>query len=444
MDGGRVSDDDSTLPIAERSDTLQSSLELHAGGQILPFHRSAQEWGGIHFTLRNGEVSFRALGDQPLYKEGVAVRSGRLEVGNYLESAGGRVLLWDHGTPCAYLKGYSHRYAGEIWPLPAGEHAVGRGGKRINSILLDDPTVSREHATFVCDEGGHSLKAESTVNPVCVGGTAVEVGKSVRLQPGDLIELGELVFRFFRPDSTPAPTGGLRARSLGSFQVEVEGVLVAEKSWKSQSIKWLLARLVYEWGRPIAAETLIEGLWPDVAPEKGRNNLNYNLSSLRTLFRPLLPERELFLRGSASVQLNPDVLDTHDLIQVQRLLKQGEAEAAVLAYSGPFLRDCFMEWAQPVRMTMELEILEAARTLLDARAAREEWTGIGPVARHVLKFEPCAQWACLRLLEAMRHEGGSAEALKVYEQFRKVLRKELDVEPDLDLLREREKLLAGL
>lgn len=457
-------DDDATLQVSPRlEEGVQTSLELHlrrpdGSLTVLPFHRATVELEpGLQFKLQHGQVSFRNLGDEPLYKDGELVKSGRLELGACLEHAGGRVRLWDSAQATAYLKGYSAPYSGEIWPLGEGEHPMGRPGQRDNAIALDHPTVSRKHATIAGREGRYQLLAESSTNPVCVGGQRLEPGQWTDLNDGDLLEVGDLVLRFQAPGAEEAPTSSLiSVRSLGNFLATINNNVVGDKDWKTQQIKWLFAHLAYEWGRPVAIEALLEELWPDFSADRGKNNLNYSLSTLRQVLRSHLPEElrkvELILRSSSSLQLNPELLDQHDVIQLRRqlaLVQQGDrweaaAEKAVLGYSGPLLQDCYLDWVAPLRQSLELEVLDVAKRLLEHRAAAQNWEGSVSVAGHVLQIDPCAQWAGLLLMQALRCSQRAAEALRVFEALRKTLLKELDVEPDLELLREHQKVLSAL
>jgi len=466
-------EEDATQPVMARQDNegLQSSLEIHIrdqeeGVKVYPLHRKVLEWESssgqkLRFTYQGGEVLFRNLTlSEPLYKDGQAVSSGRMEVGGFLESADLRIRLWDSGRPSAYLKGYSAPYSGEIWPVTEGTHPLGRPGQRANAIQLDHPTVSRKHATITMQDGQVRLLAESATNPVCVGGQTVEPGEVVHLVDGDLIEVGDLVFRFQWPGSEPSPpeTSLIRVRSLGSFQAFVGSEPISDKEWKTQHIKWLFAHLAYAWGRPLAIEQLLEELWPDFTTDRSKNNLNYSLSTLRQTLRSHLPEAmrkvEIVLRSSSTLQLNSDLLDSHDVVLLQRDLQhvsqakdeswESAAERAVLAYAGPFLSDCYLDWVSPLRQSLEIEVLDVAKRLLDHRFSAERWEAMIAVAGHVLKIDPCAQWACLRLMQALRHCQRATEAVRVFEQCRKTLHKELEVEPDLDLLTEHQRALSAL
>jgi pSer/pThr/pTyr-binding forkhead associated (FHA) protein len=63
-------------------------------------------------------------------------------------------------------------------------------------VQLQSPTVSRLHARMRCHEGRWLLSNLSRTNPVIVNGTAVSNGSEQRLQDGDRVEMGEIVFQF--------------------------------------------------------------------------------------------------------------------------------------------------------------------------------------------------------------------------------------------------------
>ena len=425
---------------------MHTSLELYVRGvdgatQVLPFHRAQIEVAGIKFLFAGGIVRFES--EIEVYQDGSSVGQGVLAVGSSLELKGVRILLWDQARSKAYLKGYSAQYSERVWPLDEGIFSIGRQGRRENQILLDHPTVSREHATLYCQDGRYRLLAESNTNPVLVGGNRVAPGQSVNLSPGDLIEIGELVLRFH---SLLEETQGLiRVRSLGTLEVAVGDNRIDPKAWKTQAIKWLMARLAYQWGRPIATEVLMAELWPDFAADKARNNFNSTVSNLRSLLREALPERlggrEPVLRSSSTLQLDPELLENHDVVELQRDLQRAaqsddSAERAVMAYSGPYLDDCYLEWVQPIRQALELEVLEAARRLLEARAARQEWGEMIGLANQTLKIDPFSGFATLYLVRALRLTLRPAEALRVFDQHKKLLQRELGTEPDPEITRE--------
>lgn len=458
-----------------RSDLSASSLELHVRGadgahqvipvELNPFAVSLPGGQSLRFTLKQDVVDFRLLAPQSalLYKDGITKTSGQLEVGSSLEVGGQRVLLWDRGSPSAFLQGRTAPYSNDIWRLGVGEFPVGRPGKRLNTVSLDHPTVSREHARLLGrEDGSYAVLAEASTNPVYLRGAAVRPGAIEALRHGDLLEMGELVFRFHRPVGDSLQAGdraSIRVSSFGGLKVTINGALLPEKSWRTHHVKWLFAHLAYAWDRPLGAEGIKRELWPEADAEKALTNFKFALTTLRQVVRGYLPEpfaeSEVALRGSSTLQLDPDLLDWHDVVAVQRLVRglglseesdetwQNEAREAILAYRGPFLPDCPMPWAVEARRSLEQQVLELARALLESLERQQKWEQISAIACHILEVDRQAQWACLCAMRAFRKSGRAGDGLQLFEHSSDIW-SNAGREPEPVLLQERDRLKAAL
>ncbi|MBI3927883.1 MAG: FHA domain-containing protein [Armatimonadetes bacterium] len=129
------------------------------------------------FPIRvNGEVAtFRQLKDQDELQLGqTTIRIVRLK------------------DTVAFLEGYSAPYEQMSWRLGSESVTVGRPGSRQNTVSVDHPSVSREHATIVCRHGVYALQPENEatwVNAEKVRGIRV-------LKDEDLIQVGQQLLRF--------------------------------------------------------------------------------------------------------------------------------------------------------------------------------------------------------------------------------------------------------
>lgn len=107
----------------------------------------------------------------------------------------------------ATLEGLSADYAGTSWDLGYQPYRLGRrGSTRHNDLEINHPTVSRAQATLVLDpQGEFSLLCETSASPVKVNSLALELQASQRLGNGDILQLGELSFRFRKTRNSSAP-----------------------------------------------------------------------------------------------------------------------------------------------------------------------------------------------------------------------------------------------
>lgn len=93
----------------------------------------------------------------------------------------------------AFLEGYTDPHRRQHWTLGDSRIFLGRPGKRNNQVELNDPTVSREHATLIYSEGHFVIQPDSS-HPVWVN---TEMVKAMQvLNDEDLIQLGQQLLRF--------------------------------------------------------------------------------------------------------------------------------------------------------------------------------------------------------------------------------------------------------
>ncbi len=458
-----------------RSDLSPSSLELHVRAtdgsrQTIPLSSAPSDitlpsGQSIRFSPGKDTVGFRGLTPQSalIYKDGISKTSGQLEVGSSLEVAGQRILLWDKATPRAFLQGRTAPYSNDIWKLGPGEFPIGRPGRRANTVSLDHPTVSREHARMLGrDDGTYAILAEASTNPVFLRGGAIRPGAVEELRHGDLLEVGELLFRFHHPVGRSEDAGdraAIKVSSFGGLRVTIHGTPLPEKAWRTHHVKWLFAHLAYAWDRSLDAEGVKRELWPEADAEKALTNFKFALTTLRQVVRGYLPEAfagsEVALRSSSALQLDPDLLDCHDVVAVQRLVRglglsdegeegwQREASEAIMAYRGPFLPDCSFPWAVEARKTLEQQVLELARALLESLERQQNWEATGSIAGHILQVDRQAQWACMCAMRALRKSGRAAEGLRLFEQSEEIWAN-AGREPEPLVLQERDRLQQAL
>jgi DNA-binding SARP family transcriptional activator/ATP/maltotriose-dependent transcriptional regulator MalT len=180
------------------------------------------------------------------------------------------------------------------------------------------------------------------------------------------------------PDQVPP----VAIRTLGGFEVSVEGVPVPAPAWRSRKARDLLRILLGQRGRPVARERLVDLLWgngEDAA--KLAHRLSVALSTLRGVLDPgrHAPSDHFVLADGSGVAL--DV--THVSVDLElflgevayglRLRERGSAEdaRAILAsaerrYTGDFLADePYEDWAGSMREEARAAYLHTTRALAD-------------------------------------------------------------------------------
>ena len=78
----------------------------------------------------------------------------------------------------------------------------------------------------------------------------------------------------------------IEIRLLGPLRVRrSDGSLVDPHEWRTRKTAELLMLLALHAGEPVPADRLLEALWPDAPPDRGRASLRTALSRLRSALR---------------------------------------------------------------------------------------------------------------------------------------------------------------
>lgn len=418
MDADNHFEEDPTaaISVAEEGVFFKSSLEITLRSsqetRHYPVIRTVLRVDPVRFEVVNGQLHFET--SRPVEHRREMVIKGVLNVGESLSWEGHQLSLHDRsGQVRANLECYTDPFYLRVWALSGDQVHIGRPGKRRNEVELNHPTVSREHAVLRWESEGPRLVSQG---PSWVEGEPVGP-EGVILNDGALLQLSDLLFQF-RLLNAPAQAGRLQVNSLGAFQVRVEGELITEKGWRTQSVRWMMARLALAWGRPVAVEMLLEEFWPEMPEDKSRNNLNYSISTLRQV----LKAPHSVLRATGSVQLAPGFLGSHDVVELQRALKAEDWARAVDLYD-IYLPGCYANWAVELRGQLEQQTLQGGLRLLEERARDVALAG------KLLVIDPTSQPACLALLRAHLERDNPAEAVRAYERFREHLVAEVGLPP---------------
>ncbi|MBI3930311.1 MAG: response regulator [Armatimonadetes bacterium] len=239
-----------------------------------------------------------------------------------------------------------------------------------------------------------------------------------------------------------SPPPMLRLYSLGPFEVYKGEERVADKEWKSQKVRYLLAMLAAHRGRPLSEDVLLETFWPG-DPEKGRKNLYAATSYLRRHLRPTGWKGELdyVVRSPAGLTLNPDLPCWHDLDELEKALADATRPDATpdrvldsqrrvaRLYRGPYLEGSYLDWALDLRNRLELQVLDVLGRLAAETERRGQHQEALEHSQRVLDLDPCCQEAHLIRMRAFLALRRPEEAVRQFQHCRDVLNEELDMEP---------------
>lgn len=137
--------------------------------------------------------------------------------------------------------------AGERYLVDISEVRLGRFGRRDNDIYLQDPTVSREHASIIFHEGHFWLRPESTVSPTIVNGEVLTEPRA--LIDNDQLLLGEQTM-LFRVRGAARPKT-LRSRMATILFSDLRGWTPLAETMPLQDLIWQMDEYFKEMGEII-------------------------------------------------------------------------------------------------------------------------------------------------------------------------------------------------
>jgi DNA-binding SARP family transcriptional activator len=243
-----------------------------------------------------------------------------------------------------------------------------------------------------------------------------------------------------------------RIQLCGRLKADVEGRHVTP-ALRGRQGRVLLAYLVINRGRPVSRDELIAALWPQQPPGDPPAALRTQLSRLRSA----LGSRALAGRDTVELQL-PEAAWV-DIEAAEHAIEAAEegvsasewkdawahANVALNISSRPFLAGFDAPWVEEVRRELA-EVQSRARESI-ARAGiglgGSELAGAERSARELVAAAPFRESGYVLLMRALVASGNTAEALRAYEQLRRVLREELGTAPGAEIQALHRRLLMG-
>jgi DNA-binding SARP family transcriptional activator len=235
----------------------------------------------------------------------------------------------------------------------------------------------------------------------------------------------------------------------GQLRVRVDGKLAIDEHFKRRNAKALLILLYLERERLMPRDELLERLWPsgDEPPgDSGRLK-----QAAHVLRRALEADHSrhtgwtYIVEHDASYVYNSQLPHTSDFEEVAPQLqaanadrRRGDADAALGRYEHAFVMRRagllpefrYEQWAVPFVVAEHDAYLEALDAAARLRSARGEYAQAVELMRLANREDPLRQSSVMLLMEALWRSEQPAAAIRTYAQFRDVLARSLQIEPD--------------
>ncbi len=229
----------------------------------------------------------------------------------------------------------------------------------------------------------------------------------------------------------------LHLELLGDFRLRSEsGALITISAKKSQA---MLAYLGVKPSQLVSRDKMANLLWSSTAPEQARQSLRQTLSTLRKELAQVSSQKILVEEGDF-LSLD-DSLVYVDVVEFETLVSKGTAEAldpATRLYAGDFLdgfeldEERFDQWVIAERDRLHRLALRAHTNLIEQLTRHDALDEAIAVAQRSLRIDPLQEAMHRTLMRLYMKSGDLLNALQQYDTCARILRRELDVEPDAE------------
>lgn len=240
----------------------------------------------------------------------------------------------------------------------------------------------------------------------------------------------------------------MRIYVCGRLAIEHEAVVLREADFPARQGRRLWAFLVLHRRWPVARDDLASAIWGDDVPDAWDATLNALISRLRAFLRPLIArEPALAIRGD--VGRYALVLPAEAFVDYERaragsheadaLLRRGDAGAALaearvameIAARG-FLPGEEAPWIEGERRLLADIRLHALECTVEAELRRGNAAIAEREAEQLLALAPLRESGYRLLMRALAAGGNAAQATRVIDDCRRVLRDQAAMAPAVE------------
>ena len=235
----------------------------------------------------------------------------------------------------------------------------------------------------------------------------------------------------------------MRITLLGPVELASGRTVVPLGGRKQRAV---FAVLALDAGRVVPADRLMRELWPDDAPRQSMTSLQSCVSRLRRVLAGIVvpdgeaPPRIVTKPPGWVLEVPPGSVDTEEFARLanegRALLSADKPRAAadrlaeaLSIWTGPPMGDLDLGLASGDRTHLDLQRLDTAESLLEARLAAGESSTVAESAARFTEENPFRERGWISLILALYRSGRQADALAAAARLRKTLADELGLEP---------------
>lgn len=258
-----------------------------------------------------------------------------------------------------------------------------------------------------------------------------------------------------RPGHRPVREPGLRFELLGPLRMTRSGEPV-DLGRAQQRV--VLALLLLHGQRPYPRDELTTAIWGDSTPNFAVNLLQKHMSLLRQILEPDRESKDRVLLRWTDAGYVLDIAPTAvDIWEYERKIREARAaridgdltraartlDEALKAWRGPFCEGLPSPALELERERLEEQRIDAIESQIELHLLLGHDSDQIFKLRRLVAEHPLRERLRASLMLALYRVGHVSDALSVYRATRQYLRRELGVEPSLDIQRLHDRMLAA-
>lgn len=250
-------------------------------------------------------------------------------------------------------------------------------------------------------------------------------------------EFVERVLATFTPSAVPVVRPAIQVRCLGPLRVFHNDTEITQDRWVSAKARDLLAYFITFRRDRVPLDRVVEALWPDAGPGRGKMAFHTALYRLRHALQA--PERasKFIIPEAGEYQLDSECFGV-DVDEFDRCIREAQVvsrdksarwyEQAVSLYIGEYLDNLYYDWCLPERNRLREACLEALRALVAHYTLADPQRAI-VFGQRAICIDPLLEDVHCELMDCYHRLGDRAAAVRQYRQLEHTLRDHWDIEP---------------
>ncbi|HEX3559273.1 MAG TPA: tetratricopeptide repeat protein [Pyrinomonadaceae bacterium] len=253
------------------------------------------------------------------------------------------------------------------------------------------------------------------------------------------------------------PAADLTIRLLGAVEIFRDPARTfAPDAWVTRRARDILCFIASRRHRRASKDSIIDTFWGESDFGSVEKNFHPTVSHIRKALNSNQPLKQNFLLyRDGDYQLNPEFSYRIDTEEFDRLVAVGDAsrrareqdafvsayEEATALYRGEFMQGSYDEWAEEQRSYYREQYLRLLELLAQTAQKSEEWSRSLSLAQSILREDPFREDVHCMAMRAHARQGNRVAVREQYEALRKLLSRELGVEPAAETQRAYKEML---